>query len=131
MIQLPSISLDLNRLWTDELVSAIVESKLAKFSESDELVDLRKILIHLFKYHEGPFYFLDIHTTSAFSVPFITISDSLNNRRFASKSLYASSSVLTSPLSQYLPSATRAAPAPPHFHHFHALAPTDPPGLTH
>ncbi len=79
------IDLDLNRLWTDELVSAIVESKLAKFSESDELVDLRKILIHLFKYHEGPFYFLDIHTTSAFSVPFITISDSLNNRRFASK----------------------------------------------
>lgn len=79
------IDLDLNRLWTEELVDAITNSKLAEFSESQELIDLRKILIHIFKNHEGPFYFLDIHTTSSFSVPFITISDSLNNRRFASK----------------------------------------------
>ncbi len=79
------VDLDLNRLWTEELVEAIVNSELAQFSESEELVELRELLVHIFRHHEGPFYFLDIHTTSSFSVPFITISDSLNNRRFASK----------------------------------------------
>lgn len=79
------IDLDLNRLWTSEIVEDIVYSTNDEFSESSELIELRDVLKQILKRHSGPFYFLDIHTTSAHSVPFITISDSLNNRRFASK----------------------------------------------
>ncbi len=32
----------------------------------------------------GPFYFIDLQTTSSYTIPFITISDSLNNRKFSS-----------------------------------------------
>lgn len=79
------IDMDLNRLWTTEIVEDIMQSELSELSESSELIELHEVLKQIFRQHTGPFYFLDIHTTSSYSVPFITISDSLNNRRFASK----------------------------------------------
>jgi succinylglutamate desuccinylase len=79
------IDRDLNRMWTSQMVEAVINNEVSEFAESDELREHREILKHIFHRHTGPFYFLDIHTTSSYSVPFITISDSLNNRRFASK----------------------------------------------
>jgi succinylglutamate desuccinylase len=79
------IDRDLNRLWTSQIIEAVLNKEISEFSESNEVKELREILKHIFHRHTGPFYFLDIHTTSSYSVPFITISDSLNNRKFASK----------------------------------------------
>lgn len=73
---------DLNRVWTTEhIVNAIKETKDIEQQEQLELYNtIKEILVS----NEGPFYFLDIHTTSCPTEPFITISDSLNNREFSS-----------------------------------------------
>jgi hypothetical protein len=73
---------DLNRVWTTEhIVNAIKETKDIEEQEQLELYNtIKEILVS----NEGPFFFLDIHTTSCPTEPFITISDSLNNREFSS-----------------------------------------------
>jgi len=75
---------DLNRIWQNEHI-ADLETRVGDLTaeekeQSDILTIVKNILVH----QPGPFYFLDLHTTSAPSVPFITISDSLNNRKFSS-----------------------------------------------
>ena len=73
---------DLNRQWTLEKLAA-VESRTADYAEAEEqrelLVAMRKELDEI----EGPVYFLDLHTTSAVSPPFVTVGDTLRNRAFA------------------------------------------------
>ncbi len=72
---------DLNRIWTKEAIL-----KLHLEDTFDEETLEQKEIYHLIKSiletEKGPFYFLDLHTTSAATQPFITISDSLNNRKF-------------------------------------------------
>lgn len=77
-------SVDLNRIWTEENLNLI---KLLdyKTNEHKEQFEIYKTLKVIFKKHKGPFYFLDLHTTSSNTQPFITISDSLNNREFCSE----------------------------------------------
>jgi hypothetical protein len=36
----------------------------------------------IIKKHKGPFYFMDLHSTSSHTIPFITVNDTLLNRRF-------------------------------------------------
>lgn len=75
---------DLNRLWTKESVEKIISSTYDEF-EAYELKELYYCIKKIVKKNSGPFIFLDLHTTSADTQPFITISDSLNNRKFSSK----------------------------------------------
>lgn len=76
------IDQDLNRIWTTEgILNAIKETKNI---EEKEQLELYNIIKEILDTNDGPFYFLDIHTTSCDTEPFITISDSLNNRKFSS-----------------------------------------------
>jgi len=73
---------DLNRVWRNNDIVNLKNESAAVFLESREQKDIFRLIQEILK-EPGPFYFLDMHTTSASSVPFITISDSLNNRKFS------------------------------------------------
>ena len=75
---------DLNRIWRNENLQALKIKRGDLSSETREQYDIFEIIKNILQKEKGPFYFLDLHTTSASSVPFITISDSLNNRKFSS-----------------------------------------------
>ena len=75
---------DLNRVWTPGKMERIKNNSLIIDSETREQISIYEILKSIVRTEPGPFYFLDLHTTSSPSVPFITISDSLNNRKFSS-----------------------------------------------
>lgn len=76
------IDVDLNRIWTRRRVNELEEtdSSESEISEQKELYSLIKKIVAT---NRGPYYFLDLHTTSSNTSPFITISDSLNNRKFS------------------------------------------------
>jgi predicted deacylase len=77
---------DLNRIWThsrvEELQAHSLESLKPEMIEQQELFD---IISTLLINEEGPFYFIDLHTTSGPTVPFLTINDAMINRKFAEK----------------------------------------------
>lgn len=75
---------DLNRIWRNENLQDFKNKSVDLSAESREQFDIFEIIQKILSHGKGPFYFLDLHTTSASSVPFITISDSLNNRKFSS-----------------------------------------------
>lgn len=73
---------DLNRIWTHDKLDYIKDKNQLNVEEQEqaELFDiLKKIIID----HSGPFYFIDLHTTSSKTLPFITINDALINRKFS------------------------------------------------
>ncbi len=75
---------DLNRLWTADLISKLWAK--AEPEENEDLKQQREIFrtfADILKKEAGPFYFIDLHTTSSESVPFMTVNDSLLNRKFA------------------------------------------------
>lgn len=80
------IDRDLNRIWRpaeiDKLLSGGNELPPGDTEEAE-----RKDLINVFYEYcsnkESPVYFLDLHTTSSYGSPFITIADTLRNRAFA------------------------------------------------
>ena len=76
---------DLNRIWTHEHVQYIQTNADSFSSDVNEKIALYKIVKKLLYTEKGPFYFIDLHSTSAKTNPFITISDSINNRKFSSK----------------------------------------------
>ncbi len=76
---------DLNRIWNKENINANFKGKNKNIAEVTEQMEIYKQIKKIMQNNNGPFYFLDLHTTSAHSVPFITISDSLNNRKFSKK----------------------------------------------
>lgn len=73
---------DLNRLWTMDQI-ATLKTQPHRYSEWEEQVALFTLLQEIIQLHEGPFYFLDLHTTSSHTLPFITINDALINRKFS------------------------------------------------
>lgn len=76
-------NVDLNRIWTKEQILKLhLEDNLDV--ESKEQKEIYHIIKSILQTESGPFYFLDLHTTSADTQPFITISDSLNNRKYSS-----------------------------------------------
>ena len=76
-------NVDLNRIWTkEEILKLHLENELD--IESKEQNEVYTIIKDILNKEKGPFYFLDLHTTSADTQPFITISDSLKNRKFSS-----------------------------------------------
>ncbi|WP_241142313.1 succinylglutamate desuccinylase/aspartoacylase family protein [Cognataquiflexum rubidum] len=76
------LDIDLNRLWTKTNIKMVANKK-ALLEEEKELLELLDLLKEITKSEKGPFYFIDYHTTSSKTLPFITINDSMINRKFA------------------------------------------------
>ena len=75
---------DLNRLWTIPNIDDIKNKPgHHRTVEEKELMDIHKLILTILEEEEGPFYFVDFHTTSSKTLPFITINDALINRRFS------------------------------------------------
>ena len=74
---------DLNRLWFKERIKSIKEKTILNHEEK-ELLELYELIHDIVETESGPFYFIDFHTTSSKTIPFITINDALINRKFSS-----------------------------------------------
>ncbi len=82
------VSHDLNRAWTNQNVQRIhalnqANSAQSTDTEDQEQLDLLNEIRTITKSAMGPIYFLDLHTTSAISKPFVLLGDTLRNRNFA------------------------------------------------
>ena len=75
---------DLNRIWFPERIKTIQSKNGECTTEETELLKLSHLLSQILKNGEPPFYFIDLHTTSSDTSPFMVLNDSLLNRRFAS-----------------------------------------------
>jgi predicted deacylase len=74
---------DLNRIWTTKRMEEMKYSSLKYINKDiEELVDINQTITKIMKDNEGPYYFMDLHTTSSESIPFLTVNDSLLNRAF-------------------------------------------------
>lgn len=73
----------MNRLWTHEYIRNLKEETSVLQVEQQEQQELLRVITEILNRHKGPFVFVDFHTTSSATKPFITISDSLDNRRLA------------------------------------------------
>ncbi|MFD2725803.1 succinylglutamate desuccinylase/aspartoacylase family protein [Hyunsoonleella rubra] len=76
------IDTDMNRLWTKHRIEAIF-SKEHPNTEEIQLITLYNLLQNILKSNTGPLYFIDLHTTSSKTLPFITINDAMINRAFS------------------------------------------------
>ncbi|NOQ71048.1 MAG: aspartoacylase [Crocinitomix sp.] len=75
---------DLNRVWTHERVAALKDESFVPSNEDEkEQEEIFGIIKNLLETETGPFYFLDLHTTSSETIPFLTVNDSLLNRKFS------------------------------------------------
>ncbi len=73
---------DLNRIWTHDKLDYLKEKH--RFNaEEEEQIELFELLKGILTTNSGPFYFIDLHTTSSKTLPFITINDALINRKFS------------------------------------------------
>ncbi len=77
---------DLNRIWQVSHVDLVMRGEIPEHTqtaEDKELFELWTEIKKLMDERSGPFIFIDLHTTSVDTVPFITMSDTLMNRSFA------------------------------------------------
>ncbi|WP_420321504.1 succinylglutamate desuccinylase/aspartoacylase family protein [Flagellimonas sp.] len=75
---------DLNRIWIPKKIQSI-QSKNGECNEEEkELLHLYELLFDILEKGDAPFYFIDLHTTSSDTIPFLVLNDSLLNRKFAS-----------------------------------------------
>ena len=74
---------DLNRMWHYDTIN-FENSNNKNLNELEEQQELYQLIHHILESETGPFYFIDLHTTSSQSLPFITINDALINRKFSS-----------------------------------------------
>lgn len=77
------IDRDLNRQWTRETMSALVNAGPAGASEDHEQLELLTLLAPLLVRRGPPIVFLDLHSTSGPSTPFSCMPDVLRNRPLA------------------------------------------------
>ncbi|RLD28786.1 MAG: aspartoacylase [Bacteroidetes bacterium] len=76
------VDCDLNRIWTSSNIEAL-KSKEELNTEEKEQIELHSLLKEILENNKGPFYFIDLHTTSSKTLPFITINDAIINRNFS------------------------------------------------
>jgi len=74
---------DLNRIWTSDRMLKIHDGDLTE-NDKDTIqqLDICSTISSILKKEKGPFYFMDLHTTSVETIPFLTVNDSLLNRDF-------------------------------------------------
>ncbi|UJH68463.1 succinylglutamate desuccinylase/aspartoacylase family protein [Allomuricauda sp. SCSIO 65647] len=75
---------DLNRIWKPERIAQLGDKSSLESDDAKEMQQLMKLLNQLFKKTRPPYYFIDLHTTSGETDPFIVVNDSLLNRKFVS-----------------------------------------------
>ena len=74
---------DLNRLWSEKRMKEVeAGGYLAANEDEAELLSIYHAIEKVLEVEEGPFYLFDLHTTSSKTIPFITVNDSLLNRKF-------------------------------------------------
>ena len=76
------INQDLNRLWTQKGIDNLLQSH-SLVSEHQEQLEIYNLIHKILSANQGPFYFIDLHTTSSKTLPFITINDAIINRKFS------------------------------------------------
>ncbi len=76
------INKDLNRIWTEAEIEAL-DRKTVLNDEEHEQYELYQVLKNIIARNNPPYYFIDLHTTSSETLPFITINDALINRKFS------------------------------------------------
>ncbi len=77
---------DLNRLWTPERLRLFQDGPVdTGILDIREQYDLYNEIQSILNSGNGPFYFIDLHTTSSKTIPFITINDTMINRKFSLK----------------------------------------------
>jgi hypothetical protein len=77
---------DLNRMWTQKRMARIGSPDFVpdpRHRDEREQLEIHRFLQKLLASHQPPFFFLDLHTTSSHSIPFLTVNDTLVNRGFA------------------------------------------------
>ena len=72
---------DLNRMWTSERME-VLDSSPNENEDMQEQRELNACIEQIMSSSKGPFYFIDLHTTSSETVPFLTVNDSPLNRKF-------------------------------------------------
>ncbi len=77
-------AVDLNRIWFPERIKNILAQKHTSIEEEEELKLLYGVLHEILDKGTPPFYFIDLHTTSADTEPFVVLNDSMLNRKYAS-----------------------------------------------
>jgi hypothetical protein len=74
---------DLNRLWSAERIDRLNRGVLPLDNDDvAQQAELYTCLQEILEQDEGPFYFMDLHTTSSETMPFVVLNDSLLNRKF-------------------------------------------------
>ena len=80
--------MDLNRLWVTNRVEKALNEGLSPEEINEDVAEFKGLLdcfSEVFDSYDGPYYFLDLHTTSSESAPFLTVGDTITNRKFAQK----------------------------------------------
>ncbi|WP_420580362.1 succinylglutamate desuccinylase/aspartoacylase family protein [Reichenbachiella sp.] len=74
---------DLNRLWSEDQVKNLENGQVENLQDEKlEQQELFQLVKRIISKESGPFYFMDLHTTSSETIPFIVVNDSLLNRKF-------------------------------------------------
>jgi hypothetical protein len=74
---------DLNRLWDEDSMTELRNgTNTSSEKEAIEQKEIYYIIKKILNKSSGPVYFFDLHTTSSETIPFITVNDSLLNRKF-------------------------------------------------
>lgn len=74
---------DLNRLWSSKRMKQLNNEDITTLNEDqEEQKELNILFQEIILNEKGPFYFMDLHTTSGETIPFLTVNDSLLNRKF-------------------------------------------------
>ncbi|SFS96091.1 Succinylglutamate desuccinylase / Aspartoacylase family protein [Zhouia amylolytica] len=77
------IDKDLNRLWSRPWIDKMCKGVLRGAAEFEEQRALYEEIKNIINTKTGPLFFVDFHTTSSKTLPFITIDDAIINRRFS------------------------------------------------
>ncbi|WP_375323454.1 succinylglutamate desuccinylase/aspartoacylase family protein [Flagellimonas sp. GZD32] len=75
---------DFNRIWFPDRIHRILKEETLQHPEELELKKLYLLIREILEMEHPPFYFLDLHTTSSDTTPFMVLNDSLLNRKYAS-----------------------------------------------
>lgn len=75
---------DLNRIWSNNGLKEIGDNKGIVAADEWEMQQLYRLLTEIVDENKPPYYFIDLHTTSGDTSPFMVLNDSLLNRKFAS-----------------------------------------------
>ncbi|TMU54449.1 succinylglutamate desuccinylase/aspartoacylase family protein [Flagellimonas algicola] len=76
---------DLNRIWTVENLQQTLQNDDGISKDEQEMRELHELLRAILEQNQPPFYFIDLHTTSGDTSPFMVLNDSLLNRKLASQ----------------------------------------------